>query len=219
MPRGKTLKGSKHSCGFPAPPDDKNPAAILRNLFINSSSADVMRSGKANMLVYISLGALLVVVVVLAMLNRGDADLRRALEENREFRVCVNGALAETVDLQALLDMQPQEFTTSLATSIAAPRETTLRGVELRFVLEALDIGISGATSVVVTGLDGYHSALTLEEVESAGTIYICFSMDGEILKTQGEGGYGPFMMVIRGSRFAQRWCKYLETVDVAMGQ
>jgi len=37
MRRGKTLKGSKHSCGFPAPPDDKNPAAILLNLFINSS--------------------------------------------------------------------------------------------------------------------------------------------------------------------------------------
>ena len=35
--RGKTLKGSKHSCGFPTPSDDKNPSAILRNLFINSS--------------------------------------------------------------------------------------------------------------------------------------------------------------------------------------
>jgi hypothetical protein len=39
--------------------------------------------------------------------------------------------------------------------------------------------------------------------------------MDGEILKTQSDGGYGPFMMVIRGSRFAQRWCKYVEAVDV----
>jgi len=24
--RGKTLKGSKHSCGFPTPSDNKNPA-------------------------------------------------------------------------------------------------------------------------------------------------------------------------------------------------
>jgi len=37
MWRGKTLKGSKHSCGFPAPPANKNPAAILLNLIINRS--------------------------------------------------------------------------------------------------------------------------------------------------------------------------------------
>jgi hypothetical protein len=26
MRHGKALKGTKHSCGFAAPPDDKNPA-------------------------------------------------------------------------------------------------------------------------------------------------------------------------------------------------
>jgi len=33
----KTLKGSKHSCGFTTPPDNKNPAAILFNLLLDSS--------------------------------------------------------------------------------------------------------------------------------------------------------------------------------------
>jgi hypothetical protein len=33
MRHGKTLKGNKHSCGFPAPPDDKNPAANLATYF------------------------------------------------------------------------------------------------------------------------------------------------------------------------------------------
>jgi hypothetical protein len=27
------LKGNKHSCGFPAPPDDKNPRRINRKCF------------------------------------------------------------------------------------------------------------------------------------------------------------------------------------------
>jgi len=39
MRRGKTLKGSKHSCGFSTPHGDKNPAAILRNLLFHSSLA------------------------------------------------------------------------------------------------------------------------------------------------------------------------------------
>lgn len=174
-----------------------------------------MRAGKADKLVYLALGLLLVAVAVLALLNRGDRELRRALEDNCEFLVCVNGATVEKVGLQTLLDMEPQEFTTSLATSIAAPRETTLKGVELRLLLEALEVDTSASSHFIVTGLDGYYSALTREEVDSEETIYICFAMDGDILRKQSEGGYGPFMMVIRGSRFAQRWCKYLDTIDV----
>ena len=170
---------------------------------------------KADKLVYLTLALLLVAVAVLALLNRGERALRRALEENREFRICVDGAPSATVGLQVLLDLGPQEFTTSLATSIASPRDTTLRGVELRLLLESLEIDATMFSAIIVSGLDGYYSPLSREEVESEGAIYICFSMDGEILKTQSEGGYGPFMMVIRGSRFAQRWCKYLETVDL----
>ena len=168
-----------------------------------------------NKLVYLFLALLLVVVVVLALLNRGDAELRRALADNREFHIRLDGEYEATVGLQMLLDLDPQEFRTSLATSIAAPRDVTLRGIELRHLLSALDIDTSNVTRVVVSGLDGYHSPLTIAEVEQDELIYICFSMDGEVLKTQREGGYGPFLMVVRGSRFALRWCKYIEAVDV----
>ena len=173
---------------------------------------------KANNIVYITLGLLLVIVAVLAFLNRGDAQLRRALEENREFHIRINGQYAATVSLQKLLDLGPQEFTTPFATSITASRDATLRGVELRLILEALEIDISHASHFVVSALDGFYSPLTREEVEQAELIYICFSMDGEMLKPQGEGGFGPFMMVVRGARFAQRWCRYVEAVDVIIG-
>ena len=168
-----------------------------------------------NKTVYLIAGLLVIVVAVLALLNRGDRELQRALEENREFEIRVEGEHAATVGLQALLDMGPQEFTTSLATSIAAPREVTLRGVELRVLLDALGIDTGKVSYFVVSGLDSYYSPLTVDEVLQEGIVYICFTMDGEIMKTQSEGGYGPFLMVIRGSRFAQRWCKYVEAVDL----
>ena len=170
---------------------------------------------KANKIVYLVMGLLLAAVAVLAFLNRGDPELRRALEENREFHIRVNGEHAATVSLQMLLDLGPQEFATPFATSITAPREATLQGVELRTLLESLDIDISGATHFVVSALDGHYSPLTSAEVRQEGLIYICFAMDGEMLRPQGEGGFGPFLMVIRGARFAQRWCKYVEAVDV----
>ena len=170
---------------------------------------------KLNSLVYLSLALLLAAVAFLSLLNRGDAELRRALSENREFQVLVDGSLVSTVDLQGLLDLEPQEFTTSFATSISAPRDVKLRGVELRLLLEALAIDYIDASHVTVSGLDSYYSPLTLNELLQEERIYVCFSMDGELLKPQNEGGYGPFLMVIRGSRFAQRWCKYVEAVDV----
>ena len=172
-------------------------------------------AGKANKTVYLVLVLLLVAVAVLAYMNRGDAELRRALTENREFLIRIDGEYAATVGLQELLDLGPKEFTTSLATSITAPRDVTLRGIELRQLLEAKDIDLTIASHFVVSGLDAYYSPLSLSEVLEEELIYICFSMDGELLKPQDEGGYGPFMMVIHGSRFAQRWCKYVEAVDI----
>ena len=170
---------------------------------------------RANKIVYLALLLLLAAVAVLAFLNRGDLELRRALEENREFHIRISGEYVATISLQTLIDIGVQEFTTPFATSIAASRETVLQGVELRLLLEVLDIDLSNASHIVVSGLDGFYSPLTLDEVKQEGLVYICFSMDGEIMKSQSEGGVGPFMMVIRGTRFAQRWCKYLEAVDV----
>ena len=172
---------------------------------------------RANRTVYIILGVLLVAVAALAVANGGDRELRRALKENREFQIRAEGELLATVTLQNLLDLDPQEFTTTYSTSISAPRETTLKGVELRLLLKALEIDTSNTGNYVVSGLDAYYSPLTREEVEREATVYICYSMDGEILKRQDEGGFVPFLLVIRGERFAQRWCKYVEAVEIGL--
>jgi len=173
------------------------------------------KHSKKDKAVYLTLVLLLAVVAILAFLNRGDAELRRALEENREFQVRINGEYAATISLQDLIDENPAEFITSLATSIAAPRDAAFRGVEMRLLLEAAGIDISQASHFIVSGFDGYHSPVSRAEVDREDVVYICYTMDGKLLEPQSKGGYGPFLMVIRGERFAQRWCKYVEAVDV----
>jgi hypothetical protein len=161
------------------------------------------------------MGLLLIVVVTLVLVNRGDAELRRALEENRQFQILVEGNIAVTVSLNDLIDMHPQEFITVMNTSANAPQEVSLKGVELRVLLDAFGIDAPPDASFIVSALDGYVSPLTRSEVYKEENAYICYSMDGEILKTWSDGGYGPFMMVLRSELFAQRWCKYVETIDV----
>ena len=170
--------------------------------------------GRGNRGILITVCGLLAAVAVLAVLNRGDAALKRALEENREFLLKAEGETLVTVSLQDIVDMQPVEFSTRLATSISAPREVSLRGVELRLIYESLGIDVSEASLFAVRGLDSYFSPLTYAEVSAAEKVYICIAMDGEWLQDKSSGGWGPFLLVIKDELFAQRWCKYVEEID-----
>jgi len=169
---------------------------------------------RVNKIILIIVGLLLVAILVLALLNRGDVALKHALLENREFLLKVEGETVATVSLQDIVDMQPVEFTTRLATSVSTPREVILHGVELRLLYESLNIDISQTTLFAVRGLDGYYSPLSSTEVAAADKVYICIAMDNEILQDKVSGGWGPFLLVIRGELFAQRWCKYVEEID-----
>ena len=171
-----------------------------------------MRRG--NRVILITVCGLLMAIAVLALLNHGDASLKSALQENREFLLKMEGEIVAAVSLQNIVDMQPVEFTTRLATSINAPREVSLSGVELRLIYETLGIDISGASLFAVRGLDSYFSPLSLAEVSAAEKVYICIAMDGEILQNKTSGGWGPFLLVIKGELFAQRWCKYVEEIN-----
>lgn len=169
---------------------------------------------RENRYILIAVCVLISLISALAYFNRGDAALKRALQENRQFALKVGGETAAFVSLQDILDMKPVKFTTRLSTSITAPREAEFEGVELRDLFERYDIDIVGASLFDVRGLDGYFSPLKADEVAAEDKVYVCISMDGELLADKGAGGWGPFLLVIRGSAFAQRWCKYVEEID-----
>jgi len=147
-------------------------------------------------------------------LNRSHIELARAQLEKREFILKAYGEPVAEVSLQDILDLNPVEFSTRLATSTAAPRDVSLRGVELRLLYESLGADISHASLFAVRGLDGYYSPLSSKEVGTADKVYVCIAMEGKLLSDKDNGGWGPFLLVIRGERFAQRWCKYVEEID-----
>jgi hypothetical protein len=170
--------------------------------------------GNANRIVYICLAALFVVAATFTLLNRGD-QAHRTLEANRQYLVKIDGETVAAVGREELLALEPTEFTTIMATSSSLPRQVTFQGVELGRLLEFLEIDERNIDRVAFRGLDGYVSPVTPAEVERPRYVYICVSMDGEELKPGKDGGLGPYLMVMRGATFAQRWCKYIEYIDV----
>ena len=167
-----------------------------------------------NRLILMIICVLLALVSIFAYLNAGDAALKRALQENRRFLLKVDGETAAEVGLQDVVEIGVEKFTTRLSSTAAPARDVDFEGVELRLLYDRLGIDVSEAALFDVRGLDGYFSPISPDEVTTEKKIYLCISMDGEILTDKSTGGWGPFLLVIRGSVFAQRWCKYVEEID-----
>lgn len=146
---------------------------------------------------------------VFAYLNAGDIDYKKALEENAQF-VVNSGETQFVVSMKDILTMGVTDFSATLDTSISSAKEVCLTGVNFQQIFDFLELDVSDATGFEVRALDGYASAVQENE-----TGYLCIAMDGETLGTKSEGGMGPYLMVIEGLEFSQRWCKYVQEINV----
>lgn len=157
---------------------------------------------------------LTVAVAVFAIVGAGDIGIKRELEMKAEFAIKYND-IERLVTMQDIINLQPAEFDAVLNTSNTGPTDVKFTGVELSKICESKGFDISCAQVLEVRALDGYSSALTVDEALEEGNVYICIYMNGEALKPKGEGGFGPYMMVIRSSAYSQRWCKYVQEVVI----
>lgn len=169
---------------------------------------------KETLVIIICITLLTVAVAVLAALGANDIGLKRELEMNAEFVIKYNDA-EQRVTMQDMINLKPVDFDAVLNTSNTSPKVVKFTGVELSKICESKGIDISSALVFEVRALDGYSSALSIDEVLSEGNVYICIYMDGEVLKPKSEGGFGPYMMVISSSVYSQRWCKYVQEVVI----
>ncbi|OQB24013.1 MAG: hypothetical protein BWY11_01457 [Firmicutes bacterium ADurb.Bin182] len=173
-----------------------------------------MKKIKQSTLIVIFVAVLIIAVGILALFNADDIGVKRELEMNAEF-VIKYSDFEKTIGMQDMLDFEPVKFTAVMDTSVSEPEEVTFKGVELKTICEGLGIDISPAETFEVRALDGYSSALTADEVQSDGNVYICMYMNDEVLKPKSEGGYGPYMMVVKSSMFSQRWCKFVQEIEI----
>lgn len=169
---------------------------------------------KNNRWIYYVVILLVIALAVFAWLNRGNIAQKRDLEESARFNL-ISGETKTTVNMNDLLELGSEEFTTVMDTSTTDPTEVTMRGVELRKIFEQKGIVMKESQSVEVRALDGYASALTYDELMTTQDVYIVFEMNGEALGVKAEGGMGPYLMVIRSSQYAQRWVKFVQDVEI----
>jgi spermidine/putrescine-binding protein len=54
-----------------------------------------------------------------------------------------------------------------------------------------------------------------MEEAQNVRNVYIAYQINGEDLKSKAQGGNGPYQLVILSDPFSQRWCKYVNGVEI----
>lgn len=171
------------------------------------------RIEKGKLVIIITM-ALLLAAAILAYLNAGNLDLKRDLEMKAEF-LLTEGNQHFRVTMGDILALDPVNFTAIMDTSTTDPTPVSFTGVELSKICAHYGLFISPRSVFQFKALDGYGSAVTGEEVLTSDNVYVCIAMNGEALKPKKEGGLGPYLMVIKGARFSQRWCKFIEEIVV----
>ena len=136
------------------------------------------------------------------------------MEIEAEFFL-TEGEQSERITMADILALQPVEFEAVLNTSTTSPTSVKFTGVELSKLCRRYGITLTPSSLIQVNALDGYASVVTGEEALRSGNVYICIGMEGEPLKSKKEGGFGPYLMVIRDVQFSQRWCKFVEEIVI----
>jgi hypothetical protein len=176
-----------------------------------------MKMKKNNRIIVIVLAVLVITTAIGAVLNQRYAAEKKALLEAAEIAVLEDGREAARLNMTVLGQMKTVEFTARLKSSLMEkPEEHTYTGIAFADLFTAAGLSLQGKTRVLVNSVDGYVVPLAVEEIKEFDNIYLVFKDNGDYLGPYGEAdGQGPYMIVIRGDRFSQRWAKYVCELDV----
>ncbi|HQA48878.1 MAG TPA: molybdopterin-dependent oxidoreductase [Bacillota bacterium] len=164
----------------------------------------------------------LIVVVILALvvgvtayMNRGDLAAKRESQQDAYVLIKSGGSEAVRIDLEKLKQMNVVDVEANLKRSGKPAEKHVYTGVLLKEVLEEAGVDTAGKDTVIMKAVDGYTSAIGMEETLQDDNVYLVFKMDGEPLGTKEEGGSGPLQVIIAKDPFSQRWCKFVMEIEL----
>ena len=160
------------------------------------------------------LGVLILVLAVTLMLNKEGLDQRKEMMTNATINIKIDGE-ENILSFDDLKKAGEEKFEAVLDTSTTDPVVYAYTGVQLKNVLKDQGINLEGKTAVILTAVDGFTVAYSLEEVLLEGNVYVTYAREGEKLKSKEDGGRGPYQTIVVGDQFSSRRCKWLTSIEV----
>lgn len=170
-----------------------------------------MKRSRQAVFVAAAIVVLAVAVVVLAQVNRSDADVAEgSIAVTRDGTTLTTFTMAE---IQALPSVTAEK---TIRSSSNADETGEFTGVPLADVLDAAGPELLGSASMVVTrATDGFVSALDPGELEKRKNVLLVYAKNGEPLGTEAEGGSGPFRIIILTDPFGNRCTRWVNEIEI----
>lgn len=156
-----------------------------------------------------------VVAVTAALHSRASQPLDR-LYQNEQLRIGINDQETRTLSRQDLQSLPFHDFEETRRTSAGDASRHAYGGIRVEDVLQHAGIDPAAHEQVTVQAVDGYVRSIDMAQILADDQVYLVMTQDGQPLKTQEEGGDGPYLVVIRHEAFSQNWVKYLVEVKVS---
>lgn len=147
-------------------------------------------------------------------LSQKSIEERKKTLENAEI-VLVFGEEEKILNIDTIGAIGKEEFEAVLDTSTTDASLHKYTGVELKDVFSHFNIEIDDKKAVILTGVDGYSVAYSIDDVLEDSNIYIAYMEDGKYLGTRKDGGRGPYESIIASDQFSNRRCKWLIEIEV----
>jgi len=171
---------------------------------------------KKLLIIIIAIVAVLAIALgVTAYLNMGNVAEKKALQEKSIIVITSGDKKLAEANRDYIISLGEKEFKANLKKSGKPPVEHSYTGVPMKNLFSKLEIDTANISTVVLKAIDGYSSALTLDEVMEDDNVYIVYRMDGKLLGNAENGGDGPYMALIRKDTYSQRWCKLLTEINL----
>ncbi len=168
-------------------------------------------------IIIIVLVLLVIATGTTVMANYNHSKDRLALLEKQEILLYEKGIEVCRITFADFNEIGPTEFQADLKSStMTKPEAHSYTGIALSDLFTYAGISLEDKSRVIAGSLDGYRVPLKIEEIVALDNVFLVYQDDGEFLKAYDQpGGQGPYMIVVRGDRFSQRWAKYVIELNV----
>jgi len=158
---------------------------------------------------------LILIIGVLALLNKDTFEQKAQLNNDAIFTVLENGIEVKTYTMEAITKLGETTFKANLKSSGKDAVEYEYSGVLLKTILIDAGVSFDNKDSAIVSAIDGYVVALSIDKLLDDTNVYLAYKKMGELIESREEGGDGPYQMIISKDKFSQYWCKYAYSIDV----
>lgn len=146
--------------------------------------------------------------------SRESIEGRRNMLENAQISL-VDGEEEKILNIDTVKSIGQDEFEAILDTSTTDPSLHKYTGLELKDIFIHYKIDLEDKKAVILTGVDGYSVAYSIDEVLEDSNIYLAYMEDGKYLGERKDGGRGPYESIVVSDQFSNRRCKWLIQIEV----